>query len=288
MTKVYIALFISMMAVGCATKIGPPPEGIDPVPAPVVETKPEPEAITKYSDINNVSPTSDRNFRRMTRETMEQESDLQASAGSLWQMEGQNSFLFSKNQNHVEGDPTAIKVEGTALKLIEAKVAVIQDLMKELEILRVKAEQDQKNQEQEKIHLAEAEKIKKENEAMMAKDPMYDPYAGQYPVDPSAVARAPAADSKPDPAKDLAADKGDKAAETIDLKDVENIPSRIVEKTKDGMYRIRGQQYLTIKKRPYKVIATGLVRPEDFSDTMISSGKLLDPQFDVIHIKRTE
>ena len=95
MKKIYLAFITGFIAAGCATKVGPLPPGVDPVPAPIVEAKPEVEPITKFSDINNVSPTSDRNFRRMTRETMEQESDLQASAGSLWQMEGQNSFLFS-------------------------------------------------------------------------------------------------------------------------------------------------------------------------------------------------
>jgi flagellar L-ring protein precursor FlgH len=54
------------------------------------------------------------------------------------------------------------------------------------------------------------------------------------------------------------------------------------------MYRISGQQSLTIKKRPYKVIATGMVRVEDFDDEGISSGKIFEPQYDVIHIKKTE
>ena len=67
-----------------------------------------------------------------------------------------------------------------------------------------------------------------------------------------------------------------------------SIPSRIVERTNDGMYRIRGQQFITIKNKPYKVIATGLVRIEDFDDADISSNKLRDAQFDVIHMKRTE
>ena len=74
----------------------------------------------------------------------------------------------------------------------------------------------------------------------------------------------------------------------VDLKEIEIIPSRIVEKMPDGMFRIRGQQFLTIKKRPYKVIATAIVRAEDFNEGNISSAKLIEPQYDVIHIKRTE
>ena len=74
----------------------------------------------------------------------------------------------------------------------------------------------------------------------------------------------------------------------IDLKEIELIPSKIVEKTADGMFRVTGQQYLNIKKRPYKVIATGLVRPEDFDDQSMSSNKIFEAQYDIIHIKKNE
>jgi flagellar L-ring protein precursor FlgH len=83
----------------------------------------------------------------------------------------------------------------------------------------------------------------------------------------------------------VASNKNEKE-EKFDLKDVESIPSKIVEKMSDDTYRIRGQQYLTIKKKPYKVIATALVRAEDFNDAGVSSNKLLDAQYDVIHVKR--
>ena len=70
------------------------------------------------------------------------------------------------------------------------------------------------------------------------------------------------------------------------IKEVENIPVRIVERRADNTYRVRGQQFLTIKKRPYKVIATALIRAEDFKDDGISSNKLLEAQYDVVHMKR--
>ena len=275
MQKIYFISLLSMLIFGCASQeVGPPPEGMPPVVAPVAEEKPEVETLTKYSDLNNMAPPSDRNYRRMTRKSMEDEADLQASAGSLWVMEGQTSYLFAQNNHHEEGDPTAIKMEGSALKQIESKVAVIQDLLAELESQKIKAEEDQKIQEVETQRLVELEKAKQVIDARNASDPNYDPYEGKYPPDPSLAARAPAAiEIKP---------------EVLDLKEIENIPSRIVEKTKDGMYRIRGQQFLTIKKRPYKVIATALVRPEDFNIASISSTKLLDPQYDVVHIKKVQ
>lgn len=279
MIKNSLFLFASFILVSCATRLGPAPveEPVVPPEPPVAMVEPEP--LLKYSNMNNMAPPSDRNYRRMNRQKMEEEAQLQESAGSLWVMEGQTSYLFSQNKHRNEGDPTAIKVEGSAMKQIETKVAVIQDLLKELDSQRIQADDEQKKVDAEKLRLAEEER--KTNEDALAKNnPNYDPYAGQYPVDPAEEAkRKPAvADKKVEPAK----------PPTADLKEVASIPSKIVEKTNDGMYRIRGQQFLTINQKPYKVIATGLVRIEDFDDLNISSNKLREAQYDVIHIKRTE
>jgi len=54
----------------------------------------------------------------------------------------------------------------------------------------------------------------------------------------------------------------------------------------DGNYRVKGQQPFMIGKRDYKVIVTGMLRPEDFNDEGISSQKLLDPQYDVVSIRK--
>jgi flagellar L-ring protein precursor FlgH len=43
-----------------------------------------------------------------------------------------------------------------------------------------------------------------------------------------------------------------------------------------------------IGKREYKVIVTGLIRPEDFNDAGIISEKLLDPQYDVVSLRKTK
>ena len=273
-------LIFGLFLIHCASKPGPAPVAEEPI----VEEKPvETEPLLKYSNINNMAPPSDRNYRRMTRQTMEEEAQLQASAGSLWVMEGQTSYLFSQNKHRSEGDPTTIKVEGTALKLIESKVAVIQDLMKDLEELRIKTEVDQKKLDAEKDRLAEKERLAKED-ALAKNVAEPDAWAGKYPEDLAAeeAKRKPAATDKK---TEVAKSSKDTA---VDLKEVASIPSRIVERTNDGMYRIRGQQFITIKKKPYKVIATGLVRIEDFNDVDISSNKLRDAQFDVIQMKRTE
>ncbi len=56
----------------------------------------------------------------------------------------------------------------------------------------------------------------------------------------------------------------------------------------DGNYKIRGSQPFMIGKREYKVIVAGIIRPEDYNDQGVSSQKLLDPQFDVVSIRRGE
>ncbi|MBY0554606.1 flagellar basal body L-ring protein FlgH [bacterium] len=302
MKKTSGLLLLGLMIQGCASLMTA--EDIakleqETTPVPVATVQPEvpkaaeaatnveeesEEPITKYSDISNMAPPSDRQYKRMTRKKMEEESELYSSAGSLWKMEGQTSYLFAENKHRREGDPTSIKMEGAALKMIENKVAVISDLLKQLDAQRLQAEEDAKHAEAEKMRLAQEEEEKKLRAERIAK--------GELVVDPmeeeqfqeKAKADAKAATEARKPAA-VSSNKNDKE-ERFDLKEVELIPSKIVEKMSDDTYRIRGQQYLTIKKKPYKVIATALIRAEDFNDNGVSSNKLLDAQYDVIHVKR--
>lgn len=241
----------------------------------------ESEPLTKYSENSNMAPSTDREYKRMTRQRMEDESDLQAGAGSLWVMEGQTSFLFAQNKQHRAGDSTQIKVEGSALKQIEMKVSTIQDLLKELEDQKKSAEEIEKKELSEKQRLADIEIEKKrilDNGEARSID------SAQAMAEERIKSRAPASvavDKKiTEVAKKISKD------DKVDLKDIELIPSKIIEKTVDGMFRVTGQQYLNIKKRPYKVIATGLVRPEDFDEQGLSSNKIFEAQYDIIHIKK--
>lgn len=269
----------------------------------LVEEKPEvaaePEPLVKYSGEPNYAPVSDREYRRMTRQRMEDESGLNAGAGSLWVMEGQTSYLFAQNKQHRTGDPTKIKIEGAALKQLETKVSTIQDLLNQLEeqkkqaeLEQKKIEDDKKKAEYEQNRLAEIEKEKEKITSSEAagKDAPADKI--QKMAEENVNKRMPAAvedlKEKEKLAQAEAAKKSEKKDDKPDLKDVEFIPSRIVEKTPEGLYKISGQQMMTIKKRPYKVIATGIVRPEDFDDQGVSSNKIFEPQYDIIHIKNTE
>ncbi|WP_374077519.1 flagellar basal body L-ring protein FlgH [Bdellovibrio bacteriovorus] len=205
------------------------------------------KSAPRYSDNQNMGVPTDRQYKRMTKNRMEEESDLGATAGSTWVMEGQGAYLFAQNKMRKEGDLLNVKLDGPALKQVETKVSVIKKLLKQLE------EQQQQQQQQEL------------NNSLAAN---------------AEGARAPASEAKkPEPAKEEKEEGG--------LGEVQNIPTRLIEKLADGNYRVKGQQPFMIGKREYKVIVTGLIRPEDFNDQGITSDKLLDPQYDVVSIRKT-
>lgn len=200
----------------------------------------------RYSENQNMGVPTDRQYKRMTKNRMEEESDLGPEAGSAWVMEGQGAYLFSQNKMRKEGDLLNVKLDGPAMKQVETKVSVIKKLLKQLE----------------------------EQEAQDLKNSL----AQQNENGDRTPASTETAKAGPLPADE----KDDKQ----DLTDVQNVPTRIVEKLADGNYRVKGQQPFMIGKREYKVIVTGLIRPEDFNDQGISSDKLLDPQYDVVSIRR--
>ncbi|MBX3032785.1 MAG: flagellar basal body L-ring protein FlgH [Bdellovibrionaceae bacterium] len=197
----------------------------------------------RYSETPQLASGADRQYRRMTRSRMEEESDLGSQAGSMWVPEGQTSYLFVQNKTRREGDILNVKLEGAGLKQVETKVGVIKKLLKQLE-------------EQQQQPGVDGQRL-----------------AG------GGADRAPAA--APNDAKKAADEKED-------LGDLQAITTRIVEKLPDGNYRVKGSQPFMIGKREYKVILTGLVRPEDYNDEGINSGKLLDPQYDVVSVRRKQ
>jgi flagellar L-ring protein precursor FlgH len=242
---IFIAMFF---ATGCSTFksmkswMGFGPELL------VEEAKPQRE-FTRFSENPQLANPSDRQYRKMNRSRMEEESELHAQAGSMWVMEGQGAYLFAQNKSRREGDLLNVKVEGSGQRQVETKVAVIKKLLKQLE----------------------EEELKK-NQPPVESSPNL---AGTSPeaATPAAPAREPAS---------AQVEKDEPLA--LDL-----IPTRIVERTPDGNYRIKGQQPFMIGQREYKVIVTGLVRPEDFNDQgPMSSNNLLDPQFDVVSIRRSQ
>ncbi len=228
-----VLLGLVFLGQGCAT--------IDKMDIPLISNGP-----TKYSDTPQMLVAEKRKYKRMTKAQMEEEADLQSQAGSLWQMDGQNSFLFAQNKAKREGDALNLKLEGPGFKQVETKVNVIRTLLKEIEA---------------------AEKLKRKGGVQQQA-----PIAGG---ENSNGGRAPAAETpeKKDDAK-------------ADLTDVQNISAKLVERLPDGNYRVKGSQPFMIDKKEFKVIVTGLLRPEDFMEEGVSSNKLLDPQFDVVTLRR--
>lgn len=209
----------------------------------------------KYSDNPNMGVPTDRQYKRMTRNRLEEESDLGANAGSTWVMEGQGAYLFAQNKMRKEGDLLNVKLDGPAMKQVETKVSVIKKLLKQLE-----EQQLQQQQQELKNSLAQN---------------------GETSREPAS------ADAAAKPAAAVAAAAKPEEKEEGGLGEVQTIPTRLIEKLADGNYRIKGQQPFMIGKREYKVLVTGLIRPEDFNDQGISSDKLLDPQYDVVSIRKS-
>jgi flagellar L-ring protein precursor FlgH len=233
---------LSMMNSGCSTLNSL--VGATEKPK-AIEAPSEDKPLTKFSETPTVLNPSNRQYRKMTRSKMEEESDLGSNAGSMWVMDGQSAYLFAQNKSRRDGDLLNVKVEGSAQKQIETKVSVIKKLLKQLE-----------------------------EEELKAKEPVAVPVGDNNPnPQKPEAARAPASENKDEKEEPL---------------DVGAVPTRIVERLPDGNYRVKGAQPFMIGKREYKVIVTGMIRPEDFNDEGVSSNKLLDPQFDVVSIRRNQ
>ncbi len=219
-------------------------------------TDAEGNPLLRFSQNPNSYYSADRQYKRVTRNKIEEESDLQSQAGSMWVMEGQGAYLFTQNKTRREGDLLNIQIEGAAQKQVETKVSVIKKLLKQLE------------EEQEKRNLLAT-----------------PPAANTNLADAKPGAdRAPA--STPVPVAPVAAAKKEEKEEPLSI---ESVPTRIVERMPDGNYRIKGAQPFMIGKREYKVLVTGMIRSEDFNDqAAVSSNKILDPQFDVVSIRRSQ
>lgn len=213
----------------------------------------EVDGAVKFSETSEYLNMANRNYRRMTRSRLEEEAELHAQAGSMWVMEGQGAYLFAQNKSRREGDLLNVKVEGPAQKQVEMKVNVIKSLLKQLEEQENPPAADPKPGEGQTV---ESQKLAEQKD--------------------DGKGRAPAGEKAPSLNEQSTAEA------------VTTVPTRIIEKLADGNYRVKGQQPFMIGQREYKVIVTGVIRPEDFNDDGVSSNRLLDPQFDVVNIRRTE
>ncbi len=201
-----------------------------------------------------------KQFKRMTRDTFEDQARLEETAGSLWVMEGQGSYLFSQNVMRLSGDSLKVRLEGEPKKNLETKVEVLKKLIK---------------------------KARKSERSLASADPNAekkpDGTAESKPAEGTAAAA---------PGKSAAAKPGEKEKEEEkdDLDSggfsVTTVPSRIVERLPDGSYRVRGSQSFMLGKNEYRVIVVGVARPKDISDEGVDSSALLDSKFDIVSVRK--
>jgi flagellar L-ring protein precursor FlgH len=207
-----------------------------------------------FNNQANLPPEKPRNYRRVTKDTFNQGEQLEEGAGSLWVMEGQGAYLFSQNIVRMIGDPLKVAIDGEAKAQLSSKVSTIKSLIDRLEQRR-----QQQSRQLASTQAPAAAGGDQANKAQGAAQPGAQAQGAQ--------SAAPAAD--------------------LELA-VKSVSTRIVERLADGSYRVRGSQPFMIGSREYKVIVTGLVRAEDFSDEGIASDQLLDPTFDVVAERKRE
>lgn len=218
-----------------------------------------PRQVT-FSDQDQMTPPTHRQYRRVTRRDLEDRAQLDARSGSLWVMEGQGSYLFAENVVRMIGDPIGVRLEGEPREQLVAKAEVIQSLMSQLEarrkraLARARGEGRQRAPEQQPA------------EAEVAEGDEATPDPG--PAQPDLATRGPAGES-----------------EALTVK---TVPTRVVERMVDGNYRIRGSQPFMIGGREYRVIVSGIVRAEDFNEDGIGASRLLDPSFDIVSARGAE
>lgn len=256
---VVVVMSLAMLTTGCSSigkKLKSLVSGKGPTEQKTVSTP-------RFSERETVRFNSDRQYKRMNRQKFEEEAEIKADAGSLWVMEGQGSYLFAQNQTRVIGDLLNVRIEGGPKTQLQTKVRVISKLLERLDTPPSRG-------------LAS----KQAGAAGAQSEVAPTPQAGQpAPGQPPAQAGQPG--STPEGQTPDATQARNEGPFNVQV-----VPTRIVDQGKDGSYRVRGMQPFMIGKREYKVIVTGIVRPEDFDDAGIDASKLLDPQFDIVSSKK--
>jgi flagellar L-ring protein precursor FlgH len=205
-----------------------------------------------FSQQAEMMPARERKYKRVTKDNFADDSNIEENAGSLWKREGQGSYLFSENNLRTVGDILNVQVEGRAAENLGAKVTLI------------------------KQALAKIEAPLRPKRAPATQRQRPKPGSGDGSQQGQDNQQAQQGDQKTDSGQ-VAGGEKPKEEQKFD-----HVPCRIVEKNQDGSYRIKGSQTLLLGKREYRVIVTGLVRPEDVSQALVSSTKVIDSKFDLV------
>lgn len=247
-------LLFSLMQTGCASFNKKLKGWLNGSSSQSTESK-QVSTLTKFSDSPDVEPRVKRQYKRTTKETLANEAALDSKSGSLWVMEGQGAYLFSQNIVRLVGDPLAVTMEGDPKEQLQSKVTVIKKLLAKIEERQKARQRNLASSEEEDSDKDKKEKDKKDKTAQNQQQKKEElPPAGSDAADFN----------------------------------VKTVPTRIVERTLEGNYRVKGTQPVMIGSREYKVIVTGIVRAEDFNEEGIGASKLLDPKFDIVSARRKE
>jgi flagellar L-ring protein FlgH len=241
------------------------------------------ERAPEFKEESVTAPPSPEKTRT-TRKSLEEESLLGESTGSLWVGRGQQAYLFTNNNQRLLGDLLNVNLEGYPKEQIQTKITTISKLL--AEILGEQRQEIEFKQNEIKKQLgtpeeqpaAEAPSVRglasTESSAVEGDGP--NPEILQQQLNQNAKEL-----------KKISAESEEiaqlKKATDIPIK---SVPTRIMEVQRDGNYRVRGEQPFMIGKREYKLLVMGTVRAEDFNEQGVSAEALLDPVFDIISDKK--
>lgn len=243
------------------------------IPVPPVVAQP-PDDTIRFSENPNVGTFNERRYRRATRKSIEEDSDVGSRAGSLWNTEGPSSYLFTQNKLHREGDLLNIKIEGNAKNQMETKINVIKKLLARLEIINATPSPSTSD------ILGQTESGDRNEGTENSRNPASVQSSSSNSKNPGVNNESKSTNAQ------NSTNLNPSASELESPINIETVPTRVTERMSDGNYRVKGHQSFNIGKKEFKVILTGLVRPEDFTDEGMSSNKLLDPQLDIVSLRR--
>lgn len=102
----------------------------------------------------------------------------------------------------------------------------------------------------------------------------------EAPKNKSKTERQPATDNNQNPPQENTA--GNQENKVVAEKRFDTVPCRIIERNSDGSYRVKGQAPVYVGRHEYRLIVTGLVRPDDVPSDVVLSSKMIDGKFDLV------
>lgn len=218
--------------------------------------------------------------KRVTRRSLEEESMLNESSGSLWVGRGQASFLFANNNYRMIGDLLNVSLEGYPKEQIQTKANVISKLLSE--ILNEQRQEIKLKQEEIQKKITPPTEAPQQSHFLQRNLASNEADPNQPQVDPQVELKQTEKDLK----KINEEEEEIKGLQKGKEFPIRAVPTRVVEIQSDGNYRVRGEQPFMIGKREYKVLIVGTVRAEEYNEKGVSAEILLDPIFDIISDKK--